>query len=213
MRGSAGGGVLLPKVSGNQRLAPGLWAGSSCSPEAFLAAPLFPETILARRGMPRTALPNKRCAPRLLLLSCAGGSWAEPGGARAHGRELERLPLPHCPRCPRVQATGLHEEGSGLEAALHSSVLWWFQHCRSVPDPLRPSPWVLRDLQERCFAFSGCGGRESPRPGPEHALCLVCAGLGPRAGGGRSRIPPFNNFCLFAQNAGEWSGEERGPLR
>lgn len=218
MRGSAGGGVLLPKVSGNQRLAPGLWAGSSCSPEAFLAAPMFPETILARRGMPRTALPSKRCTPRLLLLSCAGGSWAEPGGARARGRELERLPLAHCPRCPPVQATGLQEEGSGLEAALHSSVLW----CTAglFPTPSDPPRGCCGSSSNAALLFLAVEVENPPGQGLSTLCALSVQVLDPELEVADLAFPPstISASSLKMQvsgvgRSGDPSGEAAVPAR
>lgn len=128
------GRFFCQRFLGIGRLAPSLWAGSSCSPKAFLAARMFPETAGHAR-----ACPGQPCQTNVACLSfcsstVAGGSrrglvllqprCAEPPALPQHTAELERLPLPHCPQPTELRpgsvlwAAGLHEEGSGLEASI-----------------------------------------------------------------------------------------------
>lgn len=130
-----------------------------------------------------------------------------PRGTRFPGCDkdvgLERQP-PSCPwAAASIQPWGARgTAGGGLMAG----------GCSPALQVVSPSHLVRGSCPapgERCCSVPGWEDRSHPR-GLEHALCPVSAGLGPGAGGGRSRLPPFHRVCLFSQNAGGCSGKRGG---
>lgn len=204
-------GLLCQRFLGIRWLAPSPGAGSSCSPEAaFLAASAFPEP-----AGPASACPGQRRQTKAGSLGLGPGGEG-PSSATCLSPPVARVSLAVTRtwgwRGSHRAVPGLLHPSSHGEPVIQPGGGLMAGGCSPALQVSSPSHLVrgsCRAPGERCCSVPGWEDRSHPR-GLEHALCPVSAGLGPGAGGGRSRLPPFHRVCLFSQNAGGCSGKRGG---